>query len=602
MKKPICLILCLLICLFSTFATSDSSAFAQNSKTMRVQLSPQSLTLNTSEARALTAKVYGTANRNIVWSVNGVTGGNAAVGTISSAGLYTAPTTNPNTSIRIRAASAANLSVFAECNVTINSPTLSPLSIGRFLEQSSFGPTPQTMTRVGQLGFAAYLDEQFVLPASPYPTATNPGMQEVVDRYVVNAVNGNDQLRQRTIYALSQIIVITRSKNTEGNKIVPWLNILSRNAFGNYKTLLKEITLDASMGHFLDMANSTRPTATTSPNENYAREIMQLFSIGLYELNMDGSLRLDGNGNPIPTYTQSDIRNLALAFTGWTYPSPNGTPTTGMNGGYLPGTMEPRPQYHDTSAKTFLGQTIPAGQTIQQDLDAAINIVFNHPNVAPFISTRLIRAFVKSNPSPEYIARISAIFENNGNGVRGDLKAVIRAILLDPEARNDVADASSGKLRTPLLHTAAIFRAFGYTLTEPLSFAYIYTSFGESILNAPSVFGHYSPMYRLPANNQLYAPEFQIYTPTEAVNRGNFLNQLFTGNGITPLDINSFVALAGNQTALVDAVDSRFLYGRMSPAMRQSIYTALQASTDNRTRAITALYLVLMSGDYLVQH
>ncbi|HNC47265.1 MAG TPA: DUF1800 family protein, partial [Acidobacteriota bacterium] len=338
---------------------------------------------------------------------------------------------------------------------------------------------------VKQVGIQQYLDEQFNAPESVYPNGIASSQGEMTDQFMWHMLTGQDQLRQRVKYALSEVIVISRNKNYYPNMLIPWQQILSKHAFGNYKNLLKEMTLDASMGNFLDMVNSTKPGVAGGANENYPRELLQLFSIGLYQLNPDGSQKLDGNGKPIPTYTQTDIRQLALALTGWTYATAGGTPQS-PNPNYYPGPMVPLPAYHDTSSKTFLGQTLPANQTMQKDLDDVIEIVFNHPNVGPFIVTRLIRYLVTSNPTPGYVARMSAVFNDNGQGVRGDMKAVVRAILLDPEARNDNPGNDFGRLRTPLQHHIALLRVLGGTLSQPSQIAYAYTNMGESILDAPS--------------------------------------------------------------------------------------------------------------------
>lgn len=563
-----------------------------------VSISPSSANVSFGGTQQFAASVTGTSNQSVVWAVNNVTGGDSQNGTITGGGFYTAPNSSPSDTVTISAASAADNTKKGTATVNfVTAPQIA--SAFRLLNQSTFGATPQLKTRVEQIGFEAFLNEQFALPESTYPNpigSTQP--QQIVDRFWINAFKGNDQLRQRAIYALTQIWVTSLNKNDSPDMTVPWLRILSRNAFGNYKTLMKEMTLDSSMGHYLDMVNSTKPGANGGANENYARELMQLFTIGLYKLNPDGSFQLDANNRPVPVYTQTDVRQLALALTGWTYPTPSGGNPNGMNGGYLMGKMEPRQNNHDVTAKSFLGQNLPAGQTIQQDLDGAIDIIFNHPNTAPFVATRLIRAFVTSNPSPGYIQRIASVFDNNGAGVRGDLQAVIKAILLDEEARNDNPAPEFGRLRSPLQHTIGVFRALGANFNEPLSFAYIYGSMGESLLNAPSVFGHYSPLYRLPNGNGLAAPEFQIYTPTEAVNRDNFIYQMLYENRIS---VSEFTSIAGNSNNLINAVDQRFLDGKMTPQMRDSISRALQFSTDNKTRAITAIYLVITSGDFIVQ-
>jgi len=364
------------------------------------------------------------------------------------------------------------------------------------------------------------------------------------------------------------------------------------------------MTLSSSMGMYLDLANSMKPGAGVGANENYPRELMQLFTIGIWQLNPDGTLQTDAQGNFIPTYTQTDVQQLARALTGWTYPTPPGKPATGSNYNYAPGVMEPRPALHDQTQKTILGQNLSANQTITQDLDGALDIVFNHPNVGPFVATRLIRALVTSNPSQSYVARITAVFNDNGQGVRGDLQAVVRAILLDAEARDNQPPPTFGKLKSPMLYALSLMRALQSQVPANNLSAYLFYSFGEGILDPNSVFGHYSPLYKLPRSQPpIFAPEFQIYSPTEAVNRGNYIYQDLAAYYGGLYDITPFVQVAGDPVQLVNAVDNTLLYGRMLPSTRASIYKALQANVgDNRARAITALYLTAMSGEYLVHH
>ena len=566
-----------------------------------VSVSPQAATVTLNAAQQFQATVTNSANKSVTWSVNGIAGGNSNVGTIDANGLYTAPAFQPYMGVvTVTATSAADTTKKGNSGVNLQDPQA--VMTGRFLEQSTFGPTPQLMAHVEQVGFNSFLDEQFMLPESPWPdyTLSTTTRSDAVNAFFYNAGAGADQLRQRVIYALSQIWVVALNKNTNADMIIPHLQILSRNAFGNYRTLMREMTLSSSMGMYLDLANSVKPSGTVGANENYPRELMQLFTIGLWQLNPNGSQQLDAQGNPIPTYTQTDVQQLARALTGWTYPTPSGkTPTTSGNYAYYPGVMEARPGLHDTSSKTFLGGVLPPNQTITQDLDAAVDIVFNHPNVGPFVATRLIRALVTSNPSPAYIARITAVFNDNGQGVRGDLKAVVRAILLDPEARNDQPPANFGKLRSPMLYYLSYFRATQSTIPMQNQVAYLYYTFGEGILDPNSVFGHYSPLYHIPQSS-LFGPEFQIYSPTEAVNRGNYLYQglnNFGGGVVTP-----FMNVAADPVQLVNAVDNALLFGRMLPSTRASIYKALQASTDPRVRAVTAIYLTVTSGEYLVQH
>jgi uncharacterized protein (DUF1800 family) len=567
-----------------------------------VNVSPASATVQVGGTQQFQATVQNIQNTQVNWLVGGIAGGGPTNGTINSSGLYTAPNALPFMGVvTITAVSAADGTTKATASVNLQDSQA--VSAGRFLEQATFGPTPQLMAHVRQVGFNAFLDEQFATPESAWPdyTLSTTTRNDAVNALFYNAGAGQDQLRQRTLYALSQVWVVALNKNTNADMILPHLQILSRNAFGNYRTLIREMTLSSSMGMYLDLANSLKPGGTVGANENYPRELMQLFSIGLWQLNQDGSLKLDQQGNPMQTYTQTDVQQLARALTGWTYPTPPGKPPTGMNYNYAPGVMEPRPNNHDTTQKTFLGQTLPANQTITQDLDGALDIVFNHPNVGPFVATRLIRALVTSNPSPAYIQRVAGVFADNGQGVRGDMQAVMRAILLDQEARNDAPPPDFGKLRSPMLYVLALMRALQAPVPQQNQSAYIYYSFGEGMLDPASVFGHYSPLYRIPKTS-LFGPEFQIYSPTEAVNRGNYIYQELSTYHGGAFDITPFVNIASDQVQLVNAVDNALLFGRMSPQTRASIYKALQASGDNRMRALTALYLTAMSGEYLVQH
>ncbi|MEW6130446.1 MAG: DUF1800 family protein [Acidobacteriota bacterium] len=565
---------------------------------LAVSISPSSANLTLGATQQFQATVTGSASQTVTWKVNGVTGGNATVGTITQSGLYTAPTAVPSVSVAVSAVSAVDSLTQGFANITFQNPT--SITYGRFLEQATFGPTAQSMTHAQQIGMQAFLDEQFNMPESAWPPLATATRSDAVVSFFLNAANGQDQLRQRVIHALSEVIVISMNKNTNGNEIVPWLQILSRNAFGNYRTLLREITVDASMGKFLDMVNSAKPTARSGANENYAREILQLFSIGLYQLNQNGSPQLDAQGQPIPTYTQNDVRQLALAFTGWTYGDATGTLPTSLRGNYYPGAMQPVQSYHDLTQKVILGQTLPANQTAAQDLDGAIDIIFNHPNLAPFICTRLIRALVTSNPTPAYISRVAAVFNNNGAGVRGDMKAVIRAILLDAEARNDSPPNTFGRLRTPVQHTIALMRALGLSPGDPSQYAYLFGTMGESLLDAPSVFGHYSPMFRIPKTT-MFGPEFQIYSATDAVNRANWFYSLFYNPWPINPALQPFVSVAGNSTALINAVDNALLYGRMTPQTRTALMNAMPAMYDNNQKVLTAIYLTATSGEYLVQ-
>jgi len=577
-------------------AGSISPSFTLNVvSTLVVTVAPAAATLQPGQTLQFSAAVANSPNQAVNWS--------ATSGTINVNGLFTAPAAAPPAGYAtVTATSLADNVTTGQATVGIQDAQA--VKYGRFLDQATFGRGPQSMAHVSQVGIPAFINEQLAMPESPLPALASATRNTAIDAFFGNQLNGNDQLRQRVIYALSEIVVISMNKNVNGDMIVPWLQILSHNALGNYRTLLGQITLDASMGMYLDMVNSAKPGIAGGANENYAREVMQLFTIGLYQLNSDGSTRLDPVTNqPIPTYTQTDVQQMARALTGWTYNNNTNAPVAmSQRGAYFPGPMVPLPSYHDTTAKTVLGQAIPASQSPKQDVDAALDILFNHPNAGPFLATRLIRALVTSNPSPAYVQRIATMFADNGNGVRGDLGAVVRAILLDAEARNDSPPATFGRLRTPVQETIAMSRALGLPLGAASSVNYLFAGMGEDELGAPSVFGHYSPSFRVP-KTALFGPEFQIYTASESINRANFLYSLcFGGGGTLHPALAPFAAIAGDPVALTTAVDNALLYGRMSGTTRAAIQQSLPQMYDNNQRVLSALYLTVSSGDFLVQH
>jgi uncharacterized protein (DUF1800 family) len=604
-------------------SVADPTKGAQASVTVQpppppvVAVSPATVAVQAGGTQSFSANVTGAANTAVTWSVNNVVGGNATVGTISAAGVYTAPGQVPApATVSGRATSVANPAGSGVAAVTITQPPgggtslgTPNLAAGRFLEQAAYGPTPAAIAQVKAMGFSAWLDAQFALPETPI---NNPGgmlMGQVQSEYLHRITTAPDQLRQRVVYALSQIIVISANKNIYPDELVPYLQILSRNAFGNYRTLLDEISHSSQMGKYLDLANSNKPMGVSAANENFARELMQLFTIGLYLLNPDGSrqmthqLKPDGTPDltlpliPIRAYDQATVQQVALALTGWTYQGPNAN-----NWDNFSGPLQASEQNHDTRAKQLVGTTLPADQTAEHDMQGVLTWLFNHQNTAPFIATRLIRALVKSNPSPDYIARISAVFANNGQGVRGDLKAVVRAILLDTEARNDTPAADAGRLKDPLYNVAAFVRALGGSISPTNVQPWTFTRMSQTPLAPNSVFGFYSPLYRIPRST-LNGPEFQIYGPTESVLRGNVFWQIIANPGSDFLvDTTPFLNVAGNTIALIDACDQTLLYGRMPPEMRQSLADAINAQGDAVNRARTALYLTALSGFYAVQY
>lgn len=369
---------------------------------------------------------------------------------------------------------------------------------------------------------------------------------------------------------------------------------LSQHAFGNYRDLLRDVSMSPSMGKYLDLARSMKPGMAGGANENYPRELMQLFSIGTARLNQDGSPVLGSNGQPVSTYDQNTVRQVALALTGRVY----------RNNAYedFSGPMVPLAANHDTTAKAFLGCTLPAGQTVQQDLEGVIDCLMQHPNMPPFIATRLIRSLVMSNPSPQFITRVANVFAGVNGGAPGDLKATVRAILTDPEARNDVATATQGRLKEPILQTAGFLRALNGSFSSTNGLVYLFDHLGQMPLTPPSVFSWFSPLYRVP-NSALFGPEFQIYSPSEATLRGNVIYAILQGNGggDTTIDLTPFQAYGNDMPALVEAANQVLLYGRMPPGIKQALITAASPGYDARTRIATVLYLTALSGQYAVQ-
>ena len=397
-----------------------------------------------------------------------------------------------------------------------------------FLQQAAFGPTSAEAANVQQLGFQGWLNQQYAM--GKITNYNGIGSQNGFSTFfLTSAVNQPDQLRQRVAFALSQITVTSLNKNIWTTTTAPFEEMLMSDAFTNYRQILSDVTLAPAMGQFLDMANNPKANASNTilPNENYAREVMQLFSIGTFLLNQDGTRQLDAGGNPIPTYDQSTIANFAKVFSGWTYApaTPGGQIIWGS---YInpSAPMVPYQPMHDITQKTLLQYstppgvltTLPAGQSAQTDLTEALDNIFYHPNTAPFISKQLIQHLVKSNPTPAYVARVAAAFNDNGLGVRGDMKAVVTAILTDPEARqNDLpgmTQTKDGHLQEPIVYLAGILRAMGATVDNTNYFAYDLGNMSQDIYNAPSVFNYFSPSYVVPGFGVVRARSSRSTHPT----------------------------------------------------------------------------------------
>jgi len=457
----------------------------------------------------------------------------------------------------------------------------------------------------------SWIETQFSAPESPISDApadvTN--LTTVQQEFFYNAMNGGDQLRQRVAFALSKIWVVSGARFNDPAAIVPYLRVLQKHAFGNYYDLMSEITLNPAMGRYLDMANNVKPNPALgrSANENYARELLQLFTIGTYELNPDGSRRMDGQGRPIQAYGQPEIVGFARAFTGWTYPPVPGQASGARNPVRYDGPMVPFAANHDTGEKMLLGGTLlPAGQSPEKDLAGALSNVFHHPNVGPFIGKQLIQQLVTSNPSPEYVSRVASAFADNGQGVRGDMRAVIRAVLLDPEARmyDDSPPPEAhryGHLREPVLLVTGLLRRLGAGVPRDNNLAGYARNLDQNVYFPPTVFSYFAPGYEIPGAGAL-GPEFQLLSPSRAIARLNFLNQLFfsTPGGGTPLDLSAFTAAAREPEALVRLVNQVLMAGAMTAELRQAILQAVNATTDSQLRAKTALYLAAASGAFQV--
>jgi uncharacterized protein (DUF1800 family) len=508
----------------------------------------------------------------------------------------------------------------------------------RFLMQASFGPTDADIARVQALGFSGWIDEQIALPRTshlPYVQANyslllfGGNFAFMQDSFWQQAIPAPDQLRQRVKFALSQIVVVSAESGTiatASDGLANYVDLLGEHAFGNYRTLLEAVATSPMMGLYLSHLRNQKADPLTGrvPDENFAREVMQLFTIGLIEINLDGTPKLV-NGQPVETYTNADITGLARVFTGWSWAAQDASNASFNGGGTAVADrilrpMQPYPQFHETGEKTFLNATIPANTSAQASLTIALDTLFNHPNLCPFIGRQLIQRLVTSNPSSAYIARVSAACANNGAGVRGDMKAIVRAILLDDEARNaaGLTNPQFGKLREPALRLAQWARCFGATsasgnwlirnLDSPA------TSLGQQPLRAPSVFNFYRPGY-VPASTaiaaaNLAAPEFQITGETSVAGYTNFMQAaISSGVGVgreVRAAYTNELAVADNADALIDRVNRCLMAGTMGTQQRQEIRDAVNAiaatATNGRAnRVYTAVLLTMASPEYLVQ-
>lgn len=500
----------------------------------------------------------------------------------------------------------------------------------RFLAQATLAVTEADIAAVRSLGYAGWLSQEMARPvsASNWDWLVSKGIDTNVDARALaigvdaqiwqRLLSAPDSLRQRVAMALSEIIVVGFDGVTSPYKqfkLAAWWDLLAEHAFGNFRTLLEAVTLNPAMGNYLSTAGNQKEDTKTGrlPDENYAREVMQLFSIGLYELNADGSIRTDASGKPLETYTQDMVTQLARVFTGYSLdvnPFEAGP-------AFVRRPMAFTAARHSTLAVSFLGTTIAANTPGPEALKRALDTLFAHPNVGPFIGRQLIQRLVTSNPSPAYVSRVTAAFNDNGQGVRGDLAAVVKAVLLDVEARsaNGLADPAFGKLREPLLRFIQWARSF--KATSPSTdwnlgnLGDAATGLGQSPLRSPSVFNWFRPGY-VPPNTAMakagqVAPEFQITNETSVAGYLNAMQTAIAG-GLRDLkaDYAAELALASDAAALLARIELLMCAGQLQPATRSTILGALAsypATTEagRANRVYAAILLVMASPEYLVQ-
>ncbi len=536
----------------------------------------------------------------------------SAIGSGAAPGTVPVTVSNPNP--------GAGTSGSASVTVTANGSPISSAAAVRFLEQSSFGPNTESINQAQELGFDLYLQSEFAAPSTIYRSfnpAINPSVYNMQPEFFLNAAMGGDQLRRRVSLALNEFWVVAGDKISDPVGYTNYLATLDQDAFTNYYNLMKDITLTPAMGHYLDMVDNDKPAPGQHANENYAREIMQLFCLGLYKLNPDGTQALDSSNNPIPTYSQNDVMALGLAFTGWTYPAMPGAAQQTHNPEYYGGIMVAVDSNHDTEAKTLLGQAIPAGQSAANDLDSALTTIFNHPNIGPFVATNLIVHLVTSNPSPAYVQRVAQAFttgtfvspggQSYGTGQRGDMQATIAAILLDPEARrgddSTTAVATDGKLREPIVMETSLLRAF-HAQSDGGGLTFEGDNMEQNVYFPATVFNFFPPVNPIPGTT-LNGPEFAIFDTNSSLARVNFINDVVYGavGSNTKFDFTP-VNSAGTPDQMLNWLNTIFLHGTMADTMRQDILAAVNAvdPSDTQGQAQAAIYLVTSSSMYQVQH
>ena len=682
-----------------------------------INASPNQLTLRAGTIHQYTYVVTNlTGTPSLAWTVNGIAGGNATLGTISATGLYTAPLVPPTpetVNIRVElkipnpAVGSVNPSETVTARiqqpvpiVTSTSParvkigtftlniigsgftstsqprlngtamtltswtpthltatgTLVATNVGaniltvynpgtgaatslpdlvmasaydgtekmtsreaaRFLEHATFGPRSQDVDRLQAIGYFSWIDEQAGMLPTVIPSGLDAKPLEwAQDAFFKIAVSSDDQLRQRMAFALHQIFVVSGVEVDNPTAYLSYFRILQRGSLGSFKQLMRDIALNPAMGEYLDMVNNDKAAPGKSPNENFARELLQLFSLGLTRLGPDGVPELDAFGKPKSTYTEADVQEMARVFTGWTYAPKPGQTTRGHNPKFYGAPMVAYDPNHDQGIKRLLdGTMLPANNGTVRDFDTAIDRIFAHGNIAPFISKNLIQHLVTSNPSPAYIRRVASVFRSSN----GDLKAVAKAILTDVDASGPLEwpgvsvfapgtvnttiatfAPNAGHLREPVLYTAALARLLTARIADHPFMTDESTDMGQRLFYSPSVFNYFSPSYRAPGVG-IAGPEFQILTAQTALRRVNFAGKLiygYFGNDVT-LDIARYIQAAPDIDTLLTLVNVEVMGSRMSALTKEAIRKAVLAQSDSKEKARTALYLALTSSLYQV--
>jgi uncharacterized protein (DUF1800 family) len=671
-------------------ATSNTATLTVNPP-VAVTLTPTGKTIRCGTTLALTVKVANTTDSVVTWQVNGQPG-SSTLGTVSSAGVYTAPADVPNpATVTVTAISHADPTAKASVTVTLQnglpvvtsvSPnpvnpgnvtltvngtgfapgatvyfagaaltttvvsdtqltatgtvampvgrlaaikvtnpnpgtaTSTPLAVPvrvaseqmayadavRLLEMTTWGPTPQSVADLQTMGRDAWLSAQFAKPASvwPDPDTTTEGVARLQSAFFSVALTGDDQLRQRAAFALAQIMVASAVKDIQFEQMVGYQRLLGDSAFGGYRDLMTSMTLNPAMGDFLDMVNNDKanPAKGTAPNENYARESMQLFTLGLVQLDSQG-VPITSGGATVPEYDQSTVTAMARVLTGWTYGQTPGFASEWTNMPYYFGPMVAFEDHHDTTEKDLnlpIPCVIPAGGTAESDLKAALDCLYKQSNVAPFVAYRLIQRLVMSSPSPAYVGRVASVFQSSN----GNLQSVITALLNDSEAQTE----GTGKLAEPILYATGLLRALNATVTSADAMAAQATLMGQTPLSPGSVFSYFSPFYRVPDTTPLsVAPEFQAMDAATALARANFAYRAAT-NGISGnivVNLTNLTDLANNPPDLVEALNQALFRGEMDTNVRALLVTAASASTSLASRVRSALYAAAAAPQYEIE-